>query len=212
MVRVNGHKAYKVGKRRLLATAGLIMALSLAGGCALVGGGKKPLDTFDLSAARPDTSGPRTQRRQILVNEPAAIKVLDGENIVIKPAPGVITFLGGAQWGDRLPKVIQARLIESFERSGRIRGVGRPGEGLAIDYQLVSDVRAFEVALDGGARAHVALSVRLLNDRSGQVARQRVFEATAPLSGSGNEAYVAAMNAAFAEVAGEIVDWVLAAI
>ena len=196
----------------MAATAGLLLAVSLASGCALVGGGKKPLDTFDLTAARPDTSGPRTQRRQLLVNEPAAIKVLDGDSIVIKPSPGVITFLGGAQWGDRLPKVIQARLVESFERSGRIRGVGRPGEGLAIDYQLVTDVRAFEVALDGGARAYVALSVRLLNDRSGVVARQRLFEATAPLSGSGNEAYVAAINAAFAEVAGDIVEWVLASI
>lgn len=197
---------------RLALGSSTLALMMLAAGCSLVGGKPKPLDTFDLSAARPDTSGPRAVRRQILVNEPAAIKVLDGENIVIKPSPGVITFLSGAQWGDRLPKVIQARLIESFERSGRITGVGRPGEGLAIDFQLVSDVRAFEVALDGAPRAQVALSVRLLNDRNGTVVRQRLFEASAPLSGTGNDAYVTAINAAFAEVAGEIVDWVLGAI
>ena len=194
---------------RGLAAAVVTVGLS---SCALIGGTPQPLDTFDLSAARPPSSGPGTVRRQVLVTEPVALKALDGENIMLRPAPGEIAYLDGAQWSDRLPKVIQARLVESFERSGRIRGVGRPGEGLAIDYQLVTDVRAFEVALDGGARAYVALSVRLLNDRSGVVARQRLFEATAPLSGSGNEAYVAAINAAFAEVAGDIVEWVLASI
>lgn len=200
------------GKAVLRGTGAVMLAIGLAS-CALVGGTPKPLDTFDLSAARPPESGPRTLRRQVLVTEPVALKALDGENIMLRPAPGEIAYLGGAQWSDRLPKVIQARLIESFQRSGRIRGVGRPGEGLAIDFQLITDVRSFEVVLDNGAaRARVALSVRLLNDRSGVVARQQVFEAEAPLAGSQNGDYVRALDAAFNEVAAEIVEWVLRAI
>ncbi|MCB1426408.1 MAG: ABC-type transport auxiliary lipoprotein family protein [Zhengella sp.] len=195
---------------RGLAAAVVTVGLS---SCALIGGTPQPLDTFDLSAARPPSSGPGTVRRQVLVTEPVALKALDGENIMLRPAPGEIAYLDGAQWSDRLPKVIQARLIESFQRSERIRGVGRPGEGLAIDYQLITDVRSFEVLLDGGSpRARVALSVRLLNDRSGVVARQRVFEAEAPLAGSSNGDYVRALDAAFNQVAGEIVEWALRAI
>lgn len=195
---------------RGICAAALAVMLS---SCALVGGKPKPLDTFDLSAARPPESGPRTLRRQVLVAEPVALKALDGENIMLRPAPGEIAYLDGAQWSDRLPKVIQARLIESFQRSGRIRGIGRPGEGLAIDFQLITDVRSFEVLLDGGGpRARVALSVRLLNDRSGVVARQQVFEAEAPLAGSSNGDYVRALDTAFNAVAAEIVEWVLRAI
>ncbi|PHP66595.1 ABC transporter [Zhengella mangrovi] len=205
----HARRGWRTGLRAAL-FAGIALGVS---SCALVGGKPKPLDTFDLSAVQPSQSGPRVVRKQVLVNEPVALKALDGENIMLRPAPGEIAYLGGAQWSDRLPKVIQARLIESFQRSGRIRGIGRPGEGLAIDYQMITDVRSFEVLLDGGApRARVALAVRLLNDRRGVVARQKVFEAEAPLAGRSNGDYVRALDAAFNDVSSQIVDWVLGTI
>jgi ABC-type uncharacterized transport system auxiliary subunit len=49
-------------------------------------------------------------------------------------------------------------------------------------------VRAFEIRLDGGERAEVELFVRILNDRNGVVRASRVFEASAPVAGTGNNA------------------------
>ena len=113
----------------------------------------------------------------------------------------------GAQWADRLPRVIQARLAETFQRSGEFRGVGKPGEGLAIDYQVIVEIRAFEARVDGSARGEVELFVRLLNDRNGVVRAEKTFTATAPVAGEGNDAYVGALDAAFGQAAVEIVDW-----
>ena len=96
--------------------------------------------------------------------------------------------------------------METFQRGGRI-GVGKPGEGLAIDYQLAIDIRSFEVRLDGGDRAEIALYVKLLNDRNGVVRNARLFTAVVPVGGGGNEAFVAALDAAFGQVANEIVTW-----
>ncbi len=144
---------------------------------------------------------------QILVAEPTALKALDGQDIVIKPSPGVIQYLKGAQWADRLPKIVQARLAESFQLSDRVGGVGRPGEGLAIDYQIIVDIRSFEIRLDGGARAEIELYARILNDRNGVIRASRTFTATAPVAGSGSDAFVAALDRAFAKAAVEIVDW-----
>ncbi len=195
--------------RGVAIAAALAVTLAVMSGCAaLPGGGPAPLDTYDLSAVSPDARG-RAIRRQILVTEPVTLKALDSENIVVRPEKGAITFLAGAQWGDRLPKVVQARLIESFQRSGRITGVGRPGEGLAIDYQIITDIRAFEIQANGAERAHVAISVRLLNDRNGIVRRQRAFEAEVPVTGRGNDAYVRALDTAFRDVARDIVNWTL---
>ena len=146
-------------------------------------------------------------RTQILIAEPSALKALDGENIVIKPAPGVIQYLKGAQWADRLPRILQARLAETFQRSGHFSGVGKPGEGLAIDYQIIAEIRSFEVRVDNGERAYVELFVRILNDRNGVVRASRTFEVNAPVSGTGNDAYVAALDRAFGETALEIVAW-----
>nr|WP_206078888.1 ABC-type transport auxiliary lipoprotein family protein [Mesorhizobium camelthorni] len=176
-------------------------------GCALLPGGAPPsLDTFELSAPQLQSKA-RRSRIQILVAEPSALKALDGQNIVIKPSPATIQFLRGAQWADRLPRIVQARLAETFQRSGGFGGVGKPGEGLAIDYQILAEIRAFDVRVDGGGRANVEIFVKLLNDRNGTVRASRSFVANAPVSGSGNEAYVAALDQAFGSVAAEILEW-----
>lgn len=192
----------------------LLAAAALSGCAALPGGGPAPLDTYDLTAARTEAAaGSRKGRTQILVAEPGALKALDGENVVVRPSAGSVEFLKGAQWADRLPRVVQARLVEALQATGRLGGVGKPGEGLAIDYQVVTEIRAFEVRLDGAPRAEVALYVKLLNDRNGVVRTAHGFSASAPLAAAaGNDAYVAALDRAFAQVVGEMVPWVLGAI
>jgi cholesterol transport system auxiliary component len=77
---------------------------------------------------------------------------------------------------------------------------------LAIDYQVITEIRAFGVRADGGV-AEVDLFVRLLNDRNGEVRAAREFSATWPLSGSGNKAYVDALDRAFGQAVTEIVNW-----
>jgi cholesterol transport system auxiliary component len=190
----------------------LVPALCLAlllPGCALLGGRATPLDTFELNAAAPEAAGARRARTQILIAEPTALKALDSENIVVKPAPGQIEYLSGAQWSDRLPRIVQARLAESFQRSGRLGGVGKPGEGLAIDYQVLVEIRAFEVRVDGGDRAVVELFVKILNDRNGVVRASNLFSASAPVPGAGNDAFVSALDRAFATASAEIVEWAI---
>lgn len=176
----------------------------LLSGCALLRS-PAPLDTYELTSPTPDTKrgGGKTQ---VLVAEPSALKALDGQNIVIRPADGSIQYLKGAQWADRLPKIVQARLAETFQKSGAFSGVGKPGEGLAIDYQVITEVREFEVRPAGGG-ARVELFVRILNDRNGVVRASKSFTASAPLSGSGNEAYVSALDNAFGQAASDIVAW-----
>ena len=191
--------------RFVFAAAALSVVLP---GCALIGGGPKPLDTFELTAPTAGEGNGRRGGRQILVAEPSALKALDGQNIVIQPAPGVIQYLGGAQWADRLPRVVQARLAESFQRSGRFGGVGKPGDGLAIDYQILTELRAFGVNVASGDHAEIEIFVKILNDRNGVVRASKTVSASVPVSGSGNDAYIRALDSAFGEAASEIVRWV----
>lgn len=192
--------------KSIVSRSGLaLLALALANCAALPGGGPAPLDTFELSAPSVDAHG--HSRKQILIAQPSALKALDSQNIVIKPSDRSIQYLKGAQWADRLPLIVQARLAETFQRSGSFAGVGKPGEGLAIDYQVIVEIRSFEVRVDGGEHAEVDLFVRILNDRNGEVRASKSFTATAPVSGSGNSAYVSALDAAFGDAAKQIVRW-----
>ena len=178
----------------------------LLSGCALVGGGPAPLDTYELTAPGERDSGKRGGT-QILIAEPIALKALDGVNVVVRPADGSIQYLKGAQWADRLPRIVQARLADAYQKSGAFGGVGKPGEGLAIDYQILVEVRAFDVRVAQGGRAHVELFVKILNDRNGVVRASKTFVNEAPLAGAGNDAYIAALDSAFNQAAAEIVDW-----
>lgn len=195
-----GHRVKRAGLIVTMATAALALPA-----CAALSPPKQ-LDTYELSAPAPGEAGGRS-RAQILIAEPTALKALDGQNIVIKPAAGTIQYLEGAQWADRLPKIVQARLAETFQKSGKFEGVGKPGEGLAIDYQVIAEVREFDIRVDGVSRANVEIFIKLLNDRNGVVRASRTFEATAAVGGSSNGDFVAALDRAFGNVASEIVDW-----
>jgi len=167
-------------------------------------------DTYDLSAAV-DGDGPSAKSRQILVAGPTALKALDSEQIVIRVSPSEIQYLSHAQWGDKLPRMVQSKLVEAFENSGKLGGVGIPGQGLAIDYQVVTDIRSFEIDAANGNQAVVEISAKILNDRNGSVRAQKVFRATSP-AGGGNDGFVKGLDRAFSTVAAEIVTWTLKSI
>jgi cholesterol transport system auxiliary component len=210
--RVIGEGRTRVAERgisrvRRFSNLAILSLVGFSSACAaLPGGGPAPLDTYELTAP-----GERADKRaggvQVLIAEASALKALDGQNIVIRPADGSIQYLKGAQWSDRLPEVVQARLADAFQKSGAFGGVGKPGEGLAIDYQIITEIRRVEVDVAAGGRAHVELFVRVLNDRNGVVRASKVFTADAALSGSGNQAYVAALDSAFNAAAADIVRW-----
>ncbi|MCS4241321.1 cholesterol transport system auxiliary component [Rhizobium sp. BIGb0125] len=167
-------------------------------------------DTFDLSASSlASTEGRSLKNRQILVPEPTALKTLDSENIVVRLSSSEVQYLASSQWSDRLPKLVQSKLVEAFENTGKLGGVGRPGQGLAIDYQVVTDIRSFEIDTKGGNVAVVEISVKILNDRNGTIKAQESFRAETRSSGTTNAAFVKSLDGAFAAVSRQIVDWTL---
>lgn len=193
---------WKIGK--MLASAFMLASLLVISGC--LGGSNKALDTFDLAVPSVQQGKRQQANVQILVAEPQALKILDSESIVIRENAASVAYLTGAQWADRLPKIVQTRLVQAFENSRRFGGVGRPGEGLAIDYQILTDIRAFEIQSGSSGRAVVRISAKLLNDRNGDVVASKIFEAQAPAT-SGNAGFVNALDAAFTQAASEIVAW-----
>jgi cholesterol transport system auxiliary component len=181
---------------------GLALALSA---CASA----PPKDTYGLTAAAVIT-GPARGRRQVLIAQPVAVQMLDSDNIVVRVSGQEFQYLGSSQWSDKLPKVVQLKLAQAFENSGKVAGAGLPGEGLAIDYQVQTNIRAFEVSVANGT-ANVEIAARLLNDRTGQVRASKVFRASVPVTGAGDKGGVAALDRAFGQVSSELVSWALAA-
>ncbi len=100
----------------------------------------------------------------------------------------------------------------SLRRHRQDRRRRQAGPGLAIDYQIITEIRAFEVSTEGADTAVVEIFAKILNDRNGTVRAQKAFRATAGVKGAGNPAFIKAIDQAFAGVSAEIVSWTLGTI
>ena len=178
-------------------------AVAVLAGCAAILP-QTPSAIFDLSA--PDAAGGRTGL-QVLVPQPTAVKALDTDRIAARPTPSEYAYLPNAVWSDQLPKLVQARLMQTLQSSGRVRAAALPGQGLLIDYQLVVDIRAFEYR-DEGAVAEFA--VKLMDDTNGRVVRSRTFRHAVPAASTDNPSIVAALDAAMDQAFRDITRWAFA--
>jgi cholesterol transport system auxiliary component len=183
-----------------IAAAALLAAL--LGGC---GGGAAPL-TFDL-AALPVAGRPVAAARSIVVSEPVGIQPFEADRIIVREGGGSLSFLGGGQWADRLPRLIQSRIIQSLENSGRLRSVSRPGDKVVADYQLISEIRAFDVQAATG-EAVVDLALKLVADGTGKVTAARIFVARVPVAKIDAGTGARALDQALTTVLADVVRWV----
>ncbi len=187
-----------------------LLCAAVLSGCSFLAPKPAP-DTFDLEAATafPGTVGGTSI--QFAITEPSAVGALNSERIVVRPEPTEITYLAKAQWNDRVPVLVQARLIDSFRNTGKVRSVGLPGGAVDNDVGLVTDLEDFHIDAETG-QARITIAVRIVSDQTGRVIASRIFRATAPVSGDSIDDMVDAMNAAFTTIAADIVVWTLARI
>ena len=186
-------------------TAPALVAMFLAaalGGC---GGGAVPL-TFDL-AALPATGRAGTSARAFSVAEPVGIQPFEADRIIVREPGGALSFLGGGQWADRLPRLIQTRLIQSLENSGRLKSVSRPGDKIVSEFQLISEIRAFDIAA-GTGEAVVDISAKIVAEGTGKVVAARIFTARVPVPKVDAGSAAVSLDAALARVLAEMVAWV----
>jgi phospholipid/cholesterol/gamma-HCH transport system substrate-binding protein len=166
---------------------------------------------YDLSAA---TSFPPIEKPikvQLVVPDPNAIIVYDSQKILTRNPQGVYANVNDAQWADNLPKLVQARIVQSFENARQLSNVSRPLDQLNAEYRLELGIRSFQMTSTPSPNAVIDLTARLISDK-GAVAGAHMFSATIPAKSMEAKDAVAALNQAFAKVAGDIVVWAAGAI
>ncbi len=201
-----------------LRTSGIIalyLAMLMAlGGCSLSGvlkgalSDSTPASTYDLvldhsrikKAGRLDT--------QLVVASPIAVRALAGDNILVKPNPTSITYYGRAVWSDRLPKLIQARLVEALRISSRFRAVSDGSDRITGDVTMASTIEAFQIEVHGEqAEALVIIYAKLIHVASGKVYASKKFTTRAPSPNKEVDGGVEALNQAMNDAIASITRW-----
>jgi cholesterol transport system auxiliary component len=169
-------------------------------------GGSAPT-AFDLAAVDAFPRHGSAARGPLVVAEPTTLALLDSDRIAVRSVGDEVSYLPGALWSDKLPRLVQTRIVQSFENAHRLAAVGRQGDRLAATYQLLLDLRAFEIVASNEPHAQIEITAKILDERSGRIVAARVFTAAAPAAGIDGANAVAALNAALATVTRDLVIW-----
>ena len=175
----------------------------------MTGGGeaKEPPAVYDLTAPTSFPPFEKPKQAQIVVPDPVAVLVYDTQRILTRPdGSGTFVNLENAQWADTLPKLVQAKIVQSFANAGLLSAVSRPLDDLTANYRLVLELRSFELSLAPAPTAVVEFAARLLDDK-GTVLQARIFKAAVPAKSAEPADAVTALNEAFGQTAKELVVW-----
>jgi cholesterol transport system auxiliary component len=182
--------------------AGLV-CLALAG-CALAAGSRPPA-TFDLVAPRSFAATPRPASWQLVVYEPTAIHALETDRLMVRPTADQVSYYKGVAWSDRLPRLVQARIIETFQNSGAVKSVSATNG----QYALATDLRAFQIDVSSGkAIAEIEIFAKLVNLSTGRVIATKSFSARVPAATDSPGDAIAALNQGFTEVLQDTTTWI----
>ncbi|MFT4120395.1 ABC-type transport auxiliary lipoprotein family protein [Bradyrhizobium sp.] len=175
-------------------------------------GGGTPVQKMTYDLRTPQNSGPvgKTLSASLAIPEPTAVAMLQTQRMLFSPVgdnPGFADFL----WADSIPKLVQARLIDSFENYDIAHAPLRTTDLGQTDYQLLIDIRRFRIATEGDPQVQIGLSARIV-DKNGKVIASRLVETSEKLDKVEPAAAVAAFDAAFARIARELIEWTVQAV
>src|SRR3954468_4624505 len=164
-----------------------------------------PKITYDLRAAQDVAAPDKTLKSQLALPEPTAVAMLQTQRFLFLPA-GDYPGFAEALWADSVPKLLQARLIESFENYDMAHAPLRSMDSASADHQLAIDIRRFRIATDTEPAAEIALSARIL-DKDGKVIASRLFQQSVKLEKVEPAVAAAAFSTAFAGIAKDLIGW-----
>ncbi|MFT4274779.1 MAG: ABC-type transport auxiliary lipoprotein family protein [Rhodopseudomonas sp.] len=161
---------------------------------------------YDLSAASgfPPPSPPL--KAQLTIPESNTVVLFDSQKMLLAPGLDFPAF-AGAQWSDSVPKMLQEKLIQSFENYDIAHAPMRPNDAVQPDYQLLTDIRSFQVIGEADAlRAEIAFSAKII-DKDGKLVAAKLFQQAMPLDKPEPAAAVTAFDKSFDTIAKELVPW-----
>jgi cholesterol transport system auxiliary component len=177
--------------------------------CASLTGKREPFTTyaphFTPPATAPDT---KAVAWQLAIDTPLASDTLNSARMLVMPTPGAIETYKSGRWSDTVPVLLRTLLIDAFQTSNRITGVGAVSSGLHGDFMLSVDLYAFETQYrDGAPHAVIRLNAKLTDEATNRITASRMFEADAPVSGTDAASAAAAIQTTLDSLLPQIMAW-----
>ena len=210
---MNDRARRRTMRRAALRTGFVVLLAGAAAGCAdglqsVLG---EPPKLYLLTSKSAFSPGLSEVGWQLAIEPPIAEAGLDTARIALRRDPVSLEYYAGASWVDAAPIMIQTLLVESFENSGRIVGVGRQSAALRPDYSLRTDLREFQAEYDGQGqgppRVRVRLNAKLVKMPQRTIIGATTVERTEAAAAADMGSVVRAFDRALGKVLKRIVEW-----
>jgi phospholipid/cholesterol/gamma-HCH transport system substrate-binding protein len=173
----------------------------------MTGGGTKSQNAvFDLTAATTFPAFEKASFELLFVQYPTAPNTLGQDKILIRGEEGLRPISPDAKWNDMLLDQVQSKIVQSFENAGFLKHVARPIEGAIADFQLVTDIRDFQIGSAAQPVADVEYSAKILNS-DGKIVSARLFKARVKSKSVNAPDVAAAFDMAFGQTLTDLVVW-----
>lgn len=150
---------------------------------------------------------------QLAVEDFIAPSGLNTPRIAVSREPLTLDYYAGAQWVDTAPNMVRRLLIESFENSERIVGVGRFAISLRNDYVLRPELREFQAEYPSGKEQpptiRVRVNVKMVKMPQRRIIASETFERTLQAPDNRIATIVQTFDQTLGKVFRDIVQWTL---
>jgi cholesterol transport system auxiliary component len=153
---------------------------------------------------------------QIVIDAPYAPEGLELRRIAVVRSSNGLDYLADGDWADRTPSMVRAVLVEAFENSRAVAGVGPDTLDLRADFEIDGDLRHFEAIYDSSDEKPgappiiwVALAVKLVKVPEHKILAQTLISVRQPAAANATPAIVQAFGAATQSVARQVIEWTL---
>lgn len=199
---------------RGLAVATVACAAAIVTSCGVLPFDKPPPNLFVLTPKNTFSSDLPKVDWQLTVELPLADAGINTSRIATRKNEVSIDYYQGANWIDTAPRMVQTLLVESFENSERIVGVGRQSAALRADYTLLMELREFQAEYKGGETspsAHVRLNAKLVRLPQRVIVATKNADFSVKAKGASLDEVVRAFDRALGKGLKAVVEWALTA-
>ena len=176
----------------------------------MTGGGpdSAPPVIYDLTSPQKFPAIDKPLEGPIVVPDISTVLLYDTQKILVRPSGGDNPSFETARWADSLPRLLQARIVQSFENANFLGKVTKPLDGGTPKFQLLIDLRRFQITTGSQSpEADIEFSAKLVSDEGGKVVAAKIFRVTVPTKVTDAAAAAAVLNEAFQKAATELVIW-----
>ena len=185
----------------------LATALSLSSACSILPQAE-PADVYRLPSAQSTRTVTQNALWSLRVNKPIASEALNSPRIAVVPQGNQISSYKGARWSDPAPTLLRNRMLDAFQRDGRVQRLSADDSNLQSDYEIAGELQAFQSEYSAdGLVVVVRYDARLVQGRSQRILASRRFEVRQPLSDKQVSAVVNGFGTASDQLMKQLVDW-----